>query len=152
MTTPATERFSYIADLMKARLEAWPALQGAPAIVDRQLDIVADVAEAVAKSAGLALTILFEGFSNANLDADSMSPSLRYTVRAWGLPVVAETDGGFVPAETACIEAAKALHGWCPEGEPADLFARIEVARADLEPDRQFLIYALSVTIKRVIL
>lgn len=152
MITPTSERFTKVAELMKARLEAWPALKGAPAIVDRQHDIESEVAEAVGKAAGLALTIYFEGFANANREADALAPGLRYTVRAWGLPVVAEADGFLVPTEVAAIEAAKALHGWHPEGEAKDLYGRIEVVRCDTEPDNVWLIYALSIEIKRTVL
>jgi len=152
MITPTTERFTRIAELMKTRLETWPALKGTTAIVDRQHDVEADVQEAVGKAAGLCLTIFFEGFQNDNPEADTLAPALRYTVRAWGLPAVNETTPDFVPTEVACIEAAKALHGYQPEGEEQDIWARLQVGRADVEPDNVWLIYALPVVLKRVVL
>lgn len=152
MITPDTQRFTRIAERMQARLETWPALQGAPVVVDRQHDIDAEVGEAVAKAQGLCLTIFFEGFLNNNTEADALAPALRYTVRAWGMPVVIDAGGEFVPTEVACIEASKALHGWNPEGDEQDTFSRFEVGRADTEPDRSFLIYSIPVTLSRIIL
>lgn len=145
-------KFVEIGELIQTRLQEWSGLRAAPVILDRQHDVETEVAEAMAKQQGLAITIFFEGFSNDNLEADKLAPSLRYTVRIFGLPIINDEDDTLVPADVACIEVGKALHGWLPEGDARDLWGRLEIGRADTEPDAAYLIYALPATLKRVIL
>lgn len=137
--------FHAIAKLMEERLEGREALAGVPVVLDQQKDVRAEVEIGVAKETGAAITILYEGGTVENPQDSGPRVAARYTVRAWGLPVMRETSESWVPTETVHAEIMRALHHWVPVGHhPA---REMRVSDPDLEPDNDYLVYTCTATV-----
>lgn len=135
-----------IADLMAARLNALATLPGVETIVDRQKDIAAMVATKVAKAGASVITILYEGFTNADgRRSGNVAVIRRYTATIYAKPVLRAE--GELAADDIVEIAAAALHDWDPEEEETvgDYFVAIRVTSCDLRPDARHLIYDLDI-------
>lgn len=133
------------AEGLKTRLDAWAGLGSTGVIVDKQKDIRSEVLSAIEKEAGVAITILFDGFQVPDTDTSGPKTVARYSIRVWGLPIVQETSPAFLHAEDAAAEVAKALHLYRVDG--LHNFAESRVGDGDLIDDPNFLIYELTVTV-----
>lgn len=138
-----------IADGMAAHLNAEAGFDGVQALVDRQLDIAAEIAKRVGMMAskatgrGAVMTIFYTGFANPDASA-SPAPKIsrNYLVSIYGAPVLGS---GHTPADDLMELAAATLHHW----EPAEQYgiAEIHVLNGQARPDGEYLIYDLEVRI-----
>jgi len=139
------------ADLMALRIVSAPASGEEPTtidittvacVVDRQKDINSVIAEAVAKDAGTAIVILWQGFTT--LDQDSPNPRLanRYTVSVYSQPVIA---GENLAADDVMESVIQRLLGWVPAG--GNYSDRAQINNGGMMPDRTWLIYDCEVVI-----
>lgn len=129
-----------IAQAMADRLNGLETLPDVETIVDRQKDIAAHVAKQVARGAGAAITILYEGFSNSDRSgAANLKVTRRYTISIFSKPVLREAEA--TAADDIVETAAVALHRWeAPFGE-------IVLTGCDMRPDTRYLIYDLDVEV-----
>lgn len=131
-----------IAEAMVDRLNALSTLPGISAFVDRQKDVVSEVAKRVAIGSGAAIVVLYEGFSNPTANASgSVSVTRRYTVSVYSKPILR---GDEMPADDIVEIVASSLHDWEPD-EGTVQFAEIKVTGGDLRPDAKYLIYDLDI-------
>jgi len=139
------------ADLMAARISSAPAageepttidITHVPCVVDRQKDILSVINEAVARDSGIAIVILWQGFTT--LDQDSPNPRIanRYTVTVYSQPVIA---GANLPADNVMESVIQRLLGWVPAGNHYN--DRAQINNGGMMPDRSLLIYDCEVTI-----
>ena len=138
--------FHAMALLIKARLEAWPALEDVPVVIDLQKDITSEIGTAQAKATGCAITIFYEGDRDLTENLNPPRVTARYSVKCYGLPVVEDVNADWIPAETAKAEVMKALHHWVPTDDNHNA-TECKVQPGDLVPDRDFLIYEVPVEV-----
>lgn len=139
-----------VAEDMARRLRGINALTGVEVIVDRQKDVRAAIAVAVAKATGCAITILWTGAQNKDTRAEyTYRSGGSYTLRVWAKPIIA---GRETPADDVAEAVATALQGWIPCGEesPNKRDRKVEVGDIDMVPDRDFLIYEIPASVRRV--
>ena len=146
-------RFLDMADLVAARLEETPGLEGVPVVVDRQKQIATLVATAVGKARGACITILFEGFTNP--DPENSMPRLlaRYSIRIYSLPVIqqAKAAADQVYADDVVSAVAKALHNWWDSSQ-SHSFGEMKITGGDLVQDPKWLIYEIDAQVPLLLL
>jgi len=130
------------ADQIKSRLESVADLSTVEIIVDKQKDIVSEFNQAIQKSKGGVIVILFEGYEPndpENVDSTLIS---SYSVTIWTQPILRSSN----PKNTDLVEAThRALHDW-----KHDSFCQnnAQVLRGALVPNPRFLIHELSIQLK----
>lgn len=107
------------ADALAARLSSVPKLAGVPVIVDRQKDIDAEIAKAVAKAKGAAIIISLEGWDSAPGDSGSALLPLVHSVSIWATPVMKALS---VPQSVALGAMVRAIHAWRPPGSRGPMY------------------------------
>ena len=111
-------------------------------IVDRQKNIVSDVAKAVSKASGTAIVILYDGFRSVDENASSPRIEQRFTVTIYSKPVIA---GDNLKADDVMESVIKRLHHWRPV-EASPVYDEMRVSGGDLVANASFLTYTLDVT------
>ena len=134
-----------IADKMAARLTALTALAGVTCVVDRQKDIVAEVAKGVAKASACCVTILYQGFTNPDASQTGRPVTTHhYTVTVNARPVLAGASG--MHADDALQLVSRCLHNW-DATEATDGFSEIHINRSSLRPDAKYLVYDMDLDV-----
>lgn len=140
-----------ISELMRVRLLTPPGegeietnldLTRLDVIVDRQKEILSEVAKAVAKVSGTAIVIFYEGFRTE--DEDTARPRLgqRYNVCVWSKPVLA---GANLPADDVLENVILRLWQWIPL--ESHHFGEAKIKDGGLVPDTKYLKYDCEVFI-----
>lgn len=135
-----------IADKIAERLNGWAGLQNVAAIVDRQKDILSQVATNMQKSKGACVTVLYEGFRNRDENSGGPLVIYRYTIRCYGLAIIQQGNPDHVFIDDIQEAVAKALHNWVPQ-ENMHNYGECKVKSGEMEPHNNFLIYALDVEV-----
>jgi hypothetical protein len=139
------------ADVIKTRLLTAPAgaelptpidLTGLTVLVDRQKNILSDVAKAVGKVRGTAIVILWEGWTT--LDRHTSRPRLgsQYNLTVWSKPVIAGDD---LPADEVMASVIRRLWHWVPGGGHAH--GECELRGGSLMPNKSYLVYDCEVVV-----
>lgn len=143
---------STTADGIKAVLEAVVALDGIGVIVDRQKNIVSKIQAAVAKAAGNAIVIFFEGYDVPDPNAKRRVRA-SYTVKTFSLPVIenatqAEPDRLYADDVIEIIHAALHHYAAPVDGKAMpNAIGEMQVSGADFVPDPRWLCYELTVAV-----
>jgi hypothetical protein len=134
-----------IAQAMKERIETLD-LEGVTVVVDRQKDILSEIAKNTSKAGPLAVVILFEGFSNPD-GRESGLPSVirRYSVSLYAKPILKSDEQ--LPADDVLEQVAEVLHDWYPD-EVVPGFVGIVVTGGDFRPDSKHLVYDLDIEVE----
>lgn len=113
-------------------------LAGITVIVNRQLDILSEIAKEVAKAKGAAIVIMLDGWSEpprSNAAVLDLSHSISLCVR----PVMR---AGQVPAMTALGALIRAIQGWQPDADADERWMVGAGAYAEAEANKtRFNIY-----------
>jgi len=143
-----------LADLIRTRLITAPTgselttevdLTDLDVIVDRQKNILSEVAKAVGKAKGTAVVILWDGYRSEDDNGTSPRLANSYQIRVYSKPVIA---GANLTADDVMESIMKRLWHWQPvAGDP--YFNEAKIRDGGLVPDKSFLVYDLTVTISR---
>lgn len=117
-------------------------ITGVDVIVDRQKNILSDVSKAVAKAAGTAIVILWDGWQVADKNARTPRLAHRYTITVWSRPILA---GAALAADEVMESVLKRLWHWRPDGGHA--FGEAMPGNGGLVPHKSYLIYDCEVVI-----
>lgn len=139
------------AEAIKDRLKAAPLaheiatpldITGLDIIVDRQKNILSEIAKAVAKTKGTAIVIAWLGYKT--LDANARTPRMGnlYNVCVWSKPVI---EAGNYPADEVIEAVINRLWQWVPGGGHA--FGEAEVTGGGLVADTKYLKYDCDINI-----
>jgi hypothetical protein len=141
-----------IADEMVARInnqgsyrfpEHAAVMSNVKAIVDRQLDIEAEIDRAVkfAKGKGAIVTIFYQGWRNADDNGGDHPRILRtYTLSVYAVPILRRNDS---PADDIVEACAYHLHHW----DGTANIDEISVKGGDARPDPDYLVYDATVEV-----
>lgn len=127
---------------MKKALDAVLAGRKVPVLVDRQKDIVSDVAKAISRSRGAAVSILFTGYKRVNGVRNA-----SYAIAVWAHPVIGNDEQ---LADDIVEVVDSTLHSHIPESlNPArdNCHFRIEVEGGSINYNPNFLIYQLNINV-----
>lgn len=141
-------------DALKAHIEATvPACSPAlpedvrvAVIVDRQKEILTEVAQAVSAAYGAAVVILWTGGRNPQPENETLHLGGNYAITIRTLPVLR---GENIPADELAELVAVAAHGWNPDGQPQRT-KRMAVLNVELVPDQSLLVYEITARIDRL--
>jgi len=128
------------AEQIRARLATVAELQGVDCIIDRQGDILSQVRQAIAKSKGAAITILWVG---GQPDPDTASPivsSGEYLIRIYSKSILRT---GECPVDDLVEAAVAALQNYNPGTRHCHEEFRI-AGRVELAADKHYLIYEFT--------
>lgn len=140
-----------IADQIATRLATAPApgelatvldITHCAILVDRQKNIVSDIAKAVGKAGGSAITILWQGFTTVEKNTGRPRLAQRYNITVWSKPIMAGAD---MAADDVMESIITRLWRWVPGG--GHCFAAADVARGGLIPDAKYLVYDCDITV-----
>lgn len=121
-------------------------LDGVSVLVDRQKDILSDIAKKASQAGALTIVILFEGFTNPDgRGSGGVTVLRRYTVTLFSKPILAGAEQ--LPADEVLEQVAEVLHNWDPE-ETLPGFVGIAVTGGDFRPDLKHLIYDLDIEVE----
>ena len=81
-------------------------------IVDRQADLTAKIAKAIASAKGVGIVILWTGFTNVDEKASRPRLGMRYEITAWSRPILT---GGSSPVDDVMEAICTRLHHWNPD-------------------------------------
>lgn len=101
------------ADALKARLAAVAELAGIDVVVDRQKNLLSEVAKSVAKAKGAAIVILLDGWGEPP-EGESTYLRLRHSVSLWTVPVMRP---GAIAEAVALGAMLRAIQGWRPSAQ-----------------------------------
>ena len=134
-----------IADEIKVRLDEMltGALADVPVIVDRQKDIVSEIAKNVAKASGCVVTILWTGFTRTATGERRGN----YMVRVHSRPILLD---GNQPADDIVELIDTALNEWIPASASENQHCHYKMIGegADMAPDKSLLIYEMGFNVK----
>jgi hypothetical protein len=98
------------ADALQTHLAAVADLAGIDVVVDRQKNILSEVAKSVAKAKGAAIVIMLDGWADPP-EGEATYLRLRYSVSLWTLPVLRS---GAIAEAVALGAMVRAIQGWKP--------------------------------------
>ncbi|TVP80459.1 MAG: hypothetical protein EA353_03820 [Puniceicoccaceae bacterium] len=129
------------ADSIAEHLADLPELAGVTLLVDRQKDLENEISQAVAKANGAAL--LIEPVSGTPTDPGGKTLQFenRYTLSLWSLPLLRQDDA--YTASQRIVAVMAAVQHFKPGQNPFPTH-RLEITGWQIEPDEQFLIYAIT--------
>ena len=137
-------RLMDICAAVQTRIEASATLAGVPVHIDRQKDIAAEVATAVAK---LSLCVVLYPTRADRASGGTSADPFRATVVAeiYASPILRAGRQPDLAADDAAEAVAAALDGWIPDGSATTHnVERVTVAAIELVPDREYLVWRVT--------
>lgn len=135
------------ADALAAHLADLPELAGVTLLVDRQRDLENEIAQGVAKAGGAVLLIEPTSGRASDPSAKTLQFDNNYTLSLWSLPILRQDDAYTAAQRVPAVMAA--VQHWQPAPKPFPTH-RFEVTGWQIEPDEQFLIYAITARLTEI--
>jgi len=146
MSSQITDLLS-TADAIAAHLSGLPELDGVTLLVDRQKDLENEIAQGVAKAGGAVLLIEPTSGRASDQTAKTLQFDNRYTLSLWSLHILRQEDAYTAAQRVPAIMAAVQHFKPAPNPFPTH---RLEITGWQIEPDEQFLIYAITAELTEV--
>ena len=129
------------AEEIATRFRSLAVMDGVDVIVDRQKDILNEVAKGVAKAKGVMVAVLWAG--GKATDTDPLTMDALFEIRIYAKPVLR---GAETPADELVAAMLPAIHDWKADDSLHCGWNFQVSGDLDLIPDKNFLFYFFPVT------